>query len=33
MCNKTVINDNEVKDAHSMVVTGYNTANGTPELN
>jgi len=33
ICNKTVINVNEVKDAHSMVVTGYKTANVTPELN
>jgi len=33
ICNKTVINVNEVKDARSMVVTGYKTANVTPELN
>jgi len=30
---KTDTNDNEVKNAHSMVVTGYNTANVTAELN
>jgi len=33
ICNKTGINVNEVRDAHSMVVTGYKTANVTPELN
>jgi len=30
---KTGINVDEVKDAHSMVVTGFKTANVTPELN
>jgi len=33
ICNKKVINVNEVKDAHSMIVTRYKTANVTPYLN
>jgi len=30
---KTAINDKEVKDTHSVVITGYYTANVTPESN